>query len=208
MKYVDTLLKRLLMTKSIQNVCVYCSSSNKVGQIYKDATIELGTLLAEAGKTIIYGGAKSGLMGLIADSALAAGGKVIGVLSQDLQNLELEHMGLTEMCIAETMHTRKAIMTEKSDAFVILPGGLGTLDEMFEMATWRQIGLHTKQIILLNINDYWTPLLKMLDKMVEEHCMLEAHTRMFQIMDSPKDIIKTLNGFHPEHFDIKSKWVE
>lgn len=194
------------MTKKIKTVCVYCSSSNKVKQEFKDATEELGTILANAGKTVVYGGAKSGLMGLIADSTLAGGGKVIGVITSYLQNLEVEHDGLTEAHIVETMHERKAMMVDKSDAFIILPGGVGTLEELVEVATWRQLGLHEKPIIIVNTDNYWDSFLDMMDKMVEENCMLPAHKTIFQVVKSPADVLSALKSFQADSFDVKSKW--
>ncbi|MBL4590247.1 MAG: TIGR00730 family Rossman fold protein [Alphaproteobacteria bacterium] len=190
----------------MKTVCVYCSSSNKVKQEFKDATEELGTILANAGKTVVYGGAKSGLMGLIADSTLASGGKVIGVITSYLQNLEVEHDGLTEAHIVETMHERKAMMVDKSDAFIILPGGIGTLEELVEVATWRQLGLHEKPIIIVNTDNYWDSFLDMMNKMVDENCMLSAHKTIFQVVDSPVDVLSALKSFQADSFDVKSKW--
>ncbi len=194
------------MSHNIKSLCVYCSSSSKVDPIYKKATIELGTILAKAGKTVVYGGAKSGLMGLIASSALEAGGKVVGVITKYLQNLEAEHTGLTESYLVDTMHERKAMMVERSEAFVVLPGSLGTLEELVEVATWRQLGLHQKPIILLNINHYWDPFLEMINKMADEHFMLEAHKTIFQVVESPHEVLEALNNFHPDTFDVRSKW--
>lgn len=194
------------MIDKIQSICVYCSSSNRVKQEYKDVAVETAKIIAGAGKTLVYGGAKSGLMGIVADAALDAHGKVIGVITEYLQNLEVDHTSLTESYIVQTMHERKTMMAEKSDAFVILPGSLGTLEELAEVATWRQIGLHTKPIIIVNVDNYWDDFLSLIDRMIEEKCMLEGHRDIFQVIDDPKDIIPALNSFNPDVFDVKSKW--
>ncbi len=195
------------MNKEIKSVCVYCSSSSKVKQLYKDTAEETGKILAEAGKRVVYGGAKSGLMGIVANSALQHGGEVIGVITEYLQDLEAVHLGLTENHIVETMHERKAMMTDKADAFVILPGSLGTLEELTEIATWRQLGLTTKPIIIVNVDGFWDDFMKLMDRMAKEQCMLEEHISIFQVIDSPKDILNALNSFNPNTFDVKLKWA-
>jgi len=142
----------------IRSVCVYCGSSGQVADIYKQAAHDLGTRIAQAGLRLVYGGGRVGLMGIAADAALAAGGEVVGIIPEHIQALEVDHTGLTELHVVDSMHTRKAMMVARSDAFVILPGGLGTLDETFEIITWRQLRLHDKPIIIADINGYWAPL--------------------------------------------------
>src|SRR3954449_3401921 len=142
---------------TISRVCVYCGSAGAVGERYRDAARELGTALARAGITVVFGGGRIGLMGLLADAALDAGGKVVGVMPGSLRDAELAHPGLTELVITGSMHERKRVMAERSDAFAVLPGGIGTLDEMFEIVTWRQLGLHDKPVFLVDIDGYWRP---------------------------------------------------
>src|SRR5437899_2575519 len=131
----------------IRRLCVYCGSSGAVDRQYREAASELGARLAAAGVGLVYGGGRVGLMGILADAALAAGGEVIGIIPSRLRTAELAHTGVTELVEVESMHERKRLMAEKADAFAILPGGIGTLDEMFETVSWKQLGLHDKAIL-------------------------------------------------------------
>lgn len=149
-------------------VCVFCGSALGRRQAYRDAAVEVGRLLAERGVTLVYGGGNVGLMGVVADACLAAGGQVVGVIPQSMVERELAHRGLTELHIVGSMHERKALMADRSDAFLALPGGFGTFDELFEILTWRQIRLHQKPVGLLNVAGYFEPLLAMADHAVEE----------------------------------------
>lgn len=142
----------------VRSVCVYCGSSGQVSEEYKKAAHDLGTLIGNAGLRLVYGGGRVGLMGITADAALAAGGEVVGIIPDHIQVREVDHGGLTELHVVDSMHTRKRMMVEKSDAFVVMPGGLGTLDEAFEIITWRQLGLHDKPVVIANIDGYWDPL--------------------------------------------------
>src|SRR5271166_1405832 len=151
---------------NIRRLCVYCGSSGAVDRRYREAARELGARLAAAGIGVVYGGGRVGLMGLLADAALAAGGEVIGVIPSRLRDAELAHSGATELLVVESMHERKRLMAEKADAFAILPGGIGTLDEMFETVSWKQLGLHDKPILLADIDGYWAPLRALLDDIV------------------------------------------
>ena len=144
--------------KDVFSVCVYCGSSSRVSDTYKDAAHQLGTLLGENGHQLVYGGGRVGLMGIVADATLAAGGSVVGIIPEHIQVLEVEHTGLTELLVVDSMHTRKRMMVDRSDAFVVLPGGLGTLDETFEILTWKQLRLHDKPIVVANIDGYWDAL--------------------------------------------------
>src|ERR1700722_2749041 len=148
--------------KEIQAICVYCSSYDTVQDIYRQAAIELGQQLAQHHITMIYGGGVQGLMGEVANSAMANGGRVIGFMPHHLEELEEPNWAITELHMVDTMHTRKRLMFEHSDAFIVLPGGFGTLDETFELITWRQLHLHEKPVIFININDYWRPLEELL----------------------------------------------
>jgi uncharacterized protein (TIGR00730 family) len=151
----------------IRSVCVYCGSSNRVDDRFKDAAHELGRLLGQRGLQVVYGGGRVGLMGIVADAALASGGAVVGIIPEHIQKLEVDHTGLTELHVVDSMHTRKRMMVERSDAFIVLPGGLGTLDEMFEVVTWRQLRLHDKPIVIVDEGGYWAPLRALLDHMKE-----------------------------------------
>lgn len=155
----------------IRTVCVYCGSSLGVGETYREAAVQLGRQIGNAGMNLVYGGGRIGLMGMVADAALSAGAEVTGIIPEHIQVREVEHTGLHELLVVDSMHSRKRLMVERSDAFVVLPGGLGTLDETFEILTWRQLGLHSKPVILLNLNGYWDPLLDMVDHIVGQGFM-------------------------------------
>jgi uncharacterized protein (TIGR00730 family) len=152
--------------RGIRRLCVYCGSSGAVGRQYREAASELGERLATAGIGLVYGGGRVGLMGLLADAALAAGGEVIGIIPSRLRDAELAHHGATELVVVDSMHERKRLMAEKADAFAVLPGGIGTLDEMFETVSWKQLELHDKPILLADIGGYWTPLRALLEDIV------------------------------------------
>jgi uncharacterized protein (TIGR00730 family) len=153
------------MTKS---VCVFCGSAPGARPIYSEAARELGVALAEGGVTLVYGGGRLGLMGIVAEAALQAGGRVVGVIPRMLLERELAHPRLTQQHVVTTMHERKTLMAQMSDAFVGLPGGMGTFDELVEIVTWAQLGLHAKPVVLANIQNYFAPLYGMLDHAVAE----------------------------------------
>ena len=191
----------------IQNVCVYCGSSSKVDQIYKDAAVELGTLIAKEGWGVVYGGGRVGLMGLVADSALENKAPVIGIIPEHIQEREIEHTNLTELHVVDTMHVRKAMMVDKSQAFVILAGGLGTLDELFELLTWKQLGLHDKPIVVVNLNGYWTKLLETVENIAKEGFMREEDLKLFITVDSVNAVPEALKSAPTEKFDPTTKWI-
>jgi uncharacterized protein (TIGR00730 family) len=151
----------------IHALCVYCGSAAAVAAPYREAASELGTGLAGAGIETVFGGGRVGLMGLLADAALAAGGRVTGIMPARLRDAELAHGGITELLIVNGMHERKRLMAERADAFAVLPGGIGTLDEMFEILSWRQLALHEKPIFLVDVDGYWAPLRALLGHIVE-----------------------------------------
>jgi uncharacterized protein (TIGR00730 family) len=161
------------------SVCVYCGSSANVALAYRAAAAELGRKLAENGITVVYGGGRVGLMGLVADATLAAGGSVIGVIPRHIQEMEVAHQTLTELIVVDTMHERKRIMAERSEAFLILPGGLGTLDEAFEILTWKQLGLHCRPVVIVNLDGYWEPLLALFRHAVREGFIRPEHAELF-----------------------------
>ena len=152
--------------RNIRRLCVYCGSSGAVDRQYREAASELGARLAAAGIGLVYGGGRVGLMGLLADAALAAGGEVTGVIPHRLRDAELAHHGVTELVVVDSMHGRKRVMAERADAFAILPGGVGTLDELFEILSWKQLALHDKPILLVDIAGYWAPLRALLEHIV------------------------------------------
>lgn len=156
-------------------VCVYCGSSPGFDPVYRQAAHELGTALARAGHGLVYGGGHVGLMGAVADAVLDAGGPVVGVIPQALVDRELAHRGLTELVITGSMHERKAIMVERADAFVALPGGYGTFDELFETLTWLQLGIHAKPIVLFDVDGFFEPLLALADRAVTAGFLKRPH---------------------------------
>ncbi|HMQ73316.1 MAG TPA: TIGR00730 family Rossman fold protein [Rubrivivax sp.] len=164
------------------SLCVYCGSRTGTQPAFTEAARRLGTLLGAAGGQLVYGGGRVGLMGIAADATLAAGGRVVGVIPEALMQREVGHAGLSELHVVPTMHLRKQMMAERADAFVALPGGIGTLEELFEAWTWRQIGYHDKPIGVLDVGGYFEPLLRFVDRCVEQG-FLEAEQRSVPIVD-------------------------
>jgi hypothetical protein len=191
----------------IRNVCVYCGSSSHVDDGYKDAAKKLGELIAAEGWGVVYGGGRVGLMGIVADSALAKGSKVIGIIPEHIQAREVEHTELTELHVVDTMHVRKQMMVDKAQAFVILAGGLGTLDELFELLTWKQLGLHDKPIVIVNVNGYWTKMLDSLAYIAKEGFMRETDLDLFEVVDSIEDVPEAIKNAPHEKFDPATKWI-
>lgn len=179
-------------TRHVRSVCVYCGSAGTVDERYRAAAAELGQALAAAGITMIFGGGRIGLMGLAADAALAAGGQVVGVIPAALRDRELAHAGVSELVVVDTMHDRKRVMAERADAFAVLPGGIGTLDEFFEILTWRQLGLHDKSIFLVDIAGYWEPLRALLDHIVARKFAANLAPRLVEIVPDIKSLIARL----------------
>ena len=177
------------MTKSI---CVFCGSAPGVRPSYSAAARELGVALARHGMTLVYGGGRLGLMGIVADAVLQAGGRVIGVIPRMLIEREAAHTSLTRQHVVTTMHERKTLMAEMSDAFVGLPGGMGTFDELVEIVTWAQLGLHAKPVILANIDDYYRPMYAMLDHAVEEGFVTPVSRARWRNADSVNSVIQIL----------------
>jgi uncharacterized protein (TIGR00730 family) len=186
-------------------LCIFCGSSPGARPDYAAATEELATLLAQRGIGVVYGGASVGLMGLLADSALAAGGEVIGVIPAALEAKEIGHSGLSELHVVGSMHERKALMAELSDGFVALPGGSGTLEELFEVFTWSQLGLHRKACALLNVAGYYNGLAAFLDHAVDERFLRPEHRAMLLCEDTPAAVLDALERFEPPAVD---KWLD
>lgn len=163
--------------------------------------------MAKANMTLVYGGGRVGLMGILADSVMKAGGKAIGIIPEHISRREISHDDLTELHVVDSMHTRKQMMVSKSDAFVVLPGGIGTLDELCEVMTWKQLGIHDKPIVIANVNDYWTPFLNMIDNVIREKFMREEDRRLITEVGNIQDVISTLTSAPAETFDPSSKWI-
>ena len=176
----------------MKRVLVFCGSSPGSRPEYAESAAALGRLLAERRIELVYGGASVGLMGALADSTLAAGGTVIGVIPTRLVELEVAHAGLTKLHVVETMHQRKALMAELSEAVIALPGGTGTLDELFELFTWKQLGLHRKPIGLLDVVDYWRPLLGFLEHAVNERFLRAALLETLLVERSAESLLDRL----------------
>lgn len=185
-------------------ITVYCGSSDGKSKIFKQQAEQLGVLLAEQKITLIYGGAKVGMMGTIATSVLKAGGKVIGVIPDFLKSKEVAHEDLTLMFTVSTMHERKTKMYELCDGFIAMPGGFGTLEELFEMLTWAQLGLHAKPIGLLNAGGYYDPLIKMIDDMVEQAYLKKVYREMLLVGNEPTDLLFKMKAYKAPNV---SKWI-
>jgi uncharacterized protein (TIGR00730 family) len=177
---------------AIGSVCVYCGSSMGASPRYREVARALGSALAAHGIRLVFGGGGIGLMGEVADAVMAAGGQAIGVIPDLLQKREKGHRGITELRVVASMHERKNLMFELSDAFVILPGGFGTLDEAFEMMTWRQLGMHDKPILFLNMDGYWDPLNELVDHFIREGFVAESGRGLFTMVTRVEDVIPAL----------------
>ncbi|MGB3694370.1 MAG: TIGR00730 family Rossman fold protein [Spirulinaceae cyanobacterium] len=169
-------------------ICVFCGSRTGINPNYEQTASNLGKMIAQKGLGIVYGAGKSGLMGAVAKAALTAGGQVVGVIPDFLSSQEPTYSGLTKLHIVDSMHERKALMAKLADAFIILPGGYGTLEEFCEILTWAQLALHQKPIILLNINGYYDPLLKFFDQAVQEKFLLPQYRSLVQEVTSLEEL--------------------
>ena len=189
----------------MKRICVYCGSSLGKEQIFQNVAHELGAYMGKHHIDLVYGGASVGLMGKVADGALAAGGKVFGVLPVFLKTKEIAHHGLSKLFETDTMHERKMIMQELSDGFIAMPGGFGTLEELFEMLTWAQLGLHQKPIGLLNVNGYFDALLQMISHMEEQQLLRNEH-KMILLHDHTIDgLIQKMRQYTPPE---APKWMD
>jgi len=189
----------------MNSICVFCGSSPGNDPAYAEAAQRLGGILAESDTTLVYGGGHVGLMGVVADAALEAGGEVIGVMPRSLVDREIGHKGLTKLHVVGSMHERKALMSELSDGFIALPGGNGTLEEFFEVLTWAQLGEHGKPCGLLNVAGYYDPLLKVFDQMVEKNFLGGAHRELVLVAEGPSSLLQRFEGYEPPK---TIKWVE
>ena len=190
----------------MKSICVFCGSSDTIHVDYRSAARTMGITLAERGIRLIYGGGKTGLMGEVADGALSAGGKVIGVIVASMNNSALAHDGLTRMEVPSSMHNRKARMHELADGFIALPGGFGTFDELFETITWGQIGHHEKPIGLLNARNYYVPLLTALDHAVTEGFIFKEHRDALFCNSDPNALLDGMEKYEHPHAAVK-RWM-
>ncbi|MDE1903412.1 MAG: TIGR00730 family Rossman fold protein [Alphaproteobacteria bacterium] len=172
----------------IKRICVYCGAAGNVDESYRAAAIRMGSVLAENGIGLVYGGGRVGLMGLMADAALAYGGEVIGIIPGHLHEREIGHTGLTQLLVVGNMHERKQTMFEMADAFAILPGGFGTLEEALECITWRQLGLHDKPIFLIDIQEYWVPLLRLFEHVVDSGFAPRNTRSLYRVLPRVEDL--------------------
>ncbi|MFM9889086.1 MAG: TIGR00730 family Rossman fold protein [Rickettsiales bacterium] len=177
---------------NMNSICVFCGAQNAVAEEYKTMAHQLGLDMARAGKQLVYGGGDCGLMGAVANGTLEGGGKAIGVFPRSLGRIEVEHKGLTTMHMVDSMHERKQIMYDHADVFVILPGGFGTLDEMFEVITWRQIGIHEKSVIIFNHNGYWNHLLALMDNIIASSFAKPINRTFYTVVDTKAELYALL----------------
>ena len=188
----------------MEKIAIYCGSSAGPNKIYRTQAAQLGKYLAEKNIHILFGGGKVGLMGILADAALEAGGKVTGVIPGFLHVKEVVHCGLTELITVETMHQRKALIEQRCDAAIALPGGFGTLDELFEMLTWGQLGLHDKAVGILNTNGFFDQILAAVDRMVSEGFLKDLNRDMLLVSEHIKELLDLMHNYKPP---THRKWI-
>lgn len=189
----------------MHSICVFAGSNDGARSLYRDAAADLGMAIAERGWRLVYGGGRVGLMGVLADAALAAGGEVVGVIPEALLRKEVGHGALTDLRVVQTMHQRKALMSELSDAVVALPGGLGTLEELFEILTWAQLGIHAKPCGVLNAGGYYDDLLQFLDRTVTEGFVRPEHRAMILAAREPAPLLEEMIAYTPQY---TAKWMD
>lgn len=178
----------------IKTVCVYCSSSSKLSPVYYKAAERMGELFAEADMHLVFGGGKSGLMGTIADSLLQQGGKATGIIPGFMCDEGWQHKGLTDLKVVDTMHQRKAMMAKMADAAVALPGGIGTFDELFEIITWKQLGLFAKPVVILNTNNYFHHFIELLHVAASENFLRDEHRQIWEVVNTPEEVIPAIKN--------------
>jgi uncharacterized protein (TIGR00730 family) len=192
------------MTDTLRRICVFCGSNAGRRPEYAEAAREMGRVLVDRGLGLVYGGGKVGLMGIVADTVLAGGGEVIGVIPEALMAREVGHAGLTEMHVVRTMHERKALMADRADGFVALPGGFGTFEEFCEVLTWSQLGFHPKPCGLLNVAGYYDPLLALFTRAVDEGFVPPQHRALVIEESDPARLLDRFADFRPP---ATSKWI-
>jgi uncharacterized protein (TIGR00730 family) len=190
----------------IKSVCIFCGSSDQIQSPYLEAAKRMGDAIAENNLTLIFGGGGTGVMGALANAVLENGNHVIGVIPEQFNNPTLAHQNLTEMHVLGSMHERKARMIAMSDAFIALPGGYGTFEELFEVLTWAQIGIHTQPIGILNVAGYFDPLLSVIDHARKEGFIYNEHQGLLIHNDDPYDLLESMHHYHPP--EGLERWVE
>jgi uncharacterized protein (TIGR00730 family) len=193
------------VTSKLSSVCVFCGSSPGHDPAFVEAAAVLGRTIARRGMTLVYGGAQVGLMGVLANAALDEGGEVHGVITRALETKEITHRGLTSLDVVETMHERKAAMADRAEGFVMLPGGLGTLDEFFEAVTWTQLGVHDKPCGVLDVADYFAPLQALLDNATGQGFVRTEHRGMLMVDADPGSLLDRMADWAPVVVD---KWID
>lgn len=188
----------------MKTICVFCGSSQGFNPVYAEMARALADTLANAGLSLVYGGASVGLMGILADRMLERGCEVTGVIPSFFSKTEIAHAGLSRIHVVESMHERKNLMAGMSDGFIAMPGGFGTLDELFEIITWGQLDLHNKPVGILNIHAYFDPLIQQTDRMVEEGFVKKAHRDMLMISDNPDTLLQRMQEWKPVRLE---KWL-
>lgn len=191
--------------RSFEKICVYCGSRFGEKETYKQVATEMGKLCAAQGWVLVYGGGRIGLMGTVADAALKNGGEVIGIIPEDLHSREVAHLGVTQLHLTKSMHERQMMMARTADAFVALPGGLGTLAEFFEILTWRQLRFHLKPIILVNIEGFWDPLLEMIGYVSKEGFIHSDDGQLYAVTDKISEIPDILKRFAPAEGPVRTE---
>ena len=194
-----------MSSRALRAVAVYCGSNRGTDPVYARAAASLGRLLAERGIRLVYGGGDVGLMGVLADAVRDAGGEILGVITRALVDREVAHPGLTNLTVVETMHERKATMSDAADAFIMLPGGYGTFDEFFEVVTWTQLGIHLKPCAILDVNGYFGPLLGLLDHAAGQGFLRDDHREMVLTGTDPAGLLGMLAAWTPVTTD---KWLD
>jgi uncharacterized protein (TIGR00730 family) len=190
--------------RTLRRVCVFCGSNPGSSSEYRSMATRLGSLLAARGIGLVFGGGSVGMMGAVADAAAAGGAETIGIIPEGLAAREVAHRGVTEMHVVTTMHQRKALMSELSDAFIALPGGFGTLEELFEVTTWAQLGIHRKPIGLLDINGYYRQLVSFIDHAVKEQFIRREYRDLFVVGEDPETLLDTLTT---HEMPVVARWV-
>jgi uncharacterized protein (TIGR00730 family) len=190
-------MQRWQEVTGMKAVCVFCGSNVGRNPAYQQAAVAVGTALAKAGLKLVYGGGKVGLMGAVADAAIAAGGDVAGVMPRALVEREIAHAGLSDLHVVETMHQRKTMMADLADAFIALPGGAGTLEEFFEQWTWAQLGIHAKPCGLLDVKDFFQPLLMLIEKIVAEGFLTQSYLDMLIVEPAVEPMLGRFRTYSP-----------
>ncbi|MGC3977309.1 MAG: TIGR00730 family Rossman fold protein [Paludibacteraceae bacterium] len=186
--------KSFLIDKRMKKICVYCASSSKIDSSYVETARKLGEIFAKNGIDLIYGGGSVGLMGTLADAVMNANGKVVGVIPRFMCDVEWHHKGISELILTETMHERKQMMADLADAVVALPGGCGTMEELMEVITWKQLGIFNKPIVILNANNYYDHLIAQLEHSVNEHFMIEKHKDIWSVVNCADAVLESIEN--------------